>query len=186
MVTLLSLWLPIVLATVLVFLASFFIHMVLPYHRGDMRKLPKEDEVMEALRKFSIPPGDYGVPHAGSMKEAGQAEFAAKKKAGPQLFMTVLKHDPSAMGLSLFLWFIYSLLVSVISAYIAGRALPAGANYLQVFRFAGCVAFTGYSLALLEQSIWYGRSWWTTAKSMFDGLVYGLLTAGVFGWLWPR
>jgi hypothetical protein len=23
-------------------------------------------------------------------------------------------------------------------------------------------------------------------KTMFDGLVYGLLTAGTFGWLWPR
>jgi len=22
-------------------------------------------------------------------------------------------------------------------------------------------------------------------KHAFDGLVYGLLTAGVFGWLWP-
>ena len=26
----------------------------------------------------------------------------------------------------------------------------------------------------------------TTIKNTFDGLVYGLLTGGVFGWLWPR
>jgi len=57
---------------------------------------------------------------------------------------------------------------------------------LRFFRFAGCAAFAGYSLALLQHSIWYRRSWWTTAKSMFDGLIYGLLTAGIFGWLWPR
>lgn len=71
-------------------------------------------------------------------------------------------------------------------AYIAGRALGSGANYLAVFRFAGASAFMGYSLALLQNSIWYNRNWGATVKSVFDGLVYGLLTAGTFGWLWPR
>jgi hypothetical protein len=28
--------------------------------------------------------------------------------------------------------------------------------------------------------------WGTTIKEVIDGLVYGLLTAGTFGWLWPR
>jgi hypothetical protein len=186
MVTLVSLWLPIVLAAVMVFVASFVINMALPYHRSDLRKLEREDEVMEALRKFVIPPGDYAVPRASSMAEMGKPEFVSKLKAGPVMYMTVEPNGPARMGASLFLWFLNSLAVSVIAAYIAGRALPVGAHYLQVFRFAGCVAFTGYSLALLQQSIWFGRSWWTTAKFMFDGLVYGLLTAGVFGWLWPR
>ena len=66
------------------------------------------------------------------------------------------------------------------------RALGPGAHYLSVFRFAGTVAFAGYSLGLLQNSIWYKRNWGTTARGMIDGLVYGLLTAGVFGWLWPR
>jgi len=69
---------------------------------------------------------------------------------------------------------------------VAGRALGPGAPYLQVFRFAGCTAFTAYSLALAQHSIWYKRNWGTTFKSMLDGLIYGLLTAGTFGWLWPR
>ena len=50
----------------------------------------------------------------------------------------------------------------------------------------GTTAFMGYSLALLPESIWYKRRWSRTFKSMFDGLIYALLTAGVFGWLWPR
>jgi len=25
-----------------------------------------------------------------------------------------------------------------------------------------------------------------TIKEVVDGLIYGLLTAGTFGWLWPR
>jgi hypothetical protein len=75
--------------------------------------------------------------------------------------------------------------VSIFAAYIAGHALPAGANYLSVFRFAGCTAFVSYSLGVIQQSIWFKTSWSTTFKNVFDGLVYGLLTAGVFGWLWP-
>ena len=89
------------------------------------------------------------------------------------------------MGKSLVQWFIYSLVVSVFAAYIADIALEPGAHYLAVFRFAGTTAFIGYSLALMQNSIWYKKSWSATFKSMFDGLIYALFTAGVFGWLWP-
>jgi hypothetical protein len=90
------------------------------------------------------------------------------------------------MGSTLGLWFLYSVVVGFFAAYIASRALPVGAHYLQVFRFVGASAFMGYSFALWQQSIWYGRSWATTFKSTVDGLLYALLSAGVFGWLWPR
>jgi hypothetical protein len=53
-----------------------------------------------------------------------------------------------------------------------------------VFQFAGTVAFAGYSLGLLQHSIWYHRRWGTTLVSVFEGLIYALLTAGSFGWLW--
>ena len=86
---------------------------------------------------------------------------------------------------ALILWFLFCIVVGIFTAYIAGRALSPNAAYLSVFRFAGCTAFTGYSLALIENSIWYKRAWTTTLKSNFDGLVYALLTAGIFGWLWP-
>jgi hypothetical protein len=90
------------------------------------------------------------------------------------------------MGKSLILWFLYSVVISIFAAYVAGRAVPAGTDYLHVFRFAGVTAFLGYSGALWQSSIWYNRSWTTTIKSTIDGLLYGLLTAGTFGWLWPR
>ncbi len=50
---------------------------------------------------------------------------------------------------------------------------------------SGAIAFTGFSLALMQNSIWYKRSWATTFKFMFDGLIYALFTAGIFGGLWP-
>jgi hypothetical protein len=99
--------------------------------------------------------------------------------------MTVLPNGPIAMGRSLALWFAYSIIVGIFAAYITSRAVGPGAEYLSVFRFSGCTAFVGYSLALLQNSIWYKRNWGTTLKSVFDGLVYAAFTAGAFGWLWP-
>ena len=58
MVSIVSLWMPIVVSGVLVFFISSFIHMVLPYHNTDFRKLPDEDGVFTALQDLSIPPGD--------------------------------------------------------------------------------------------------------------------------------
>jgi hypothetical protein len=186
MVFLTSLWIPILLSAVVVFVVSSIIHMVLPYHRNDVRKVPKEDELIAALRGLDVPPGDYAVPCAGSLAAMKDPAFVEKMRKGPIAFITVVPGAEPSMAVPLFLWFLYSVLVSVFAAYIAGRALPAGAHYLQVFRFVGASAFMGYSLALLQQSIWYKRNWGTTLKSVFDGLVYALLSAGVFGWLWPR
>jgi hypothetical protein len=186
MVPVLSLWLPILLAAVIVFVASSLFHMVLTYHRSDYKKVPKEDEVMEALRRFSIPPGDYLFPCAASPSDMKAPGFVEKMKKGPVVWMTVMPSGPPSMGASLAQWFVYCVVVGIFAAYITGRALDRGADYLQVFRFAGCTAFIGYSLALWQNTIWYKRNWVTTFKSTVDGLVYGLLTAGTFGWLWPR
>ena len=186
MVPITSLWLPILVSAVMVFVASSIIHMVLPYHRNDLRKLAKEDEVLDALRRFNLPPGDYAVPHPGSPEDMKKPEFVEKRTKGPVVFMTVAPAGPPSMRTSLLLWFLSCAVVSVFAAYLTGRALGSGADYLAVFRFAGTSAFMGYSLALLQNSIWYRRNWGATLKSMFDGLVYGLLTAGTFGWLWPR
>lgn len=186
MVPLASLWLPILLSAVFVFVASSFIHMMLPVHKSDYKKLPSEDGVMDALRKFSIPPGDYLTPCPGSMKEMNSAEFKEKRSRGPVLLMTVWPSGPPSMTGPLAMWFVYCIVMGIFAGYIAGRALPPGAHYLSVFRFAGCTAFAGYSLALWQNTIWYARDWKTTLKSNVDGLIYAMLTAGTFGWLWPR
>lgn len=185
MVSIPSLWLPILVSAILVFVVSSIIHMFLPYHRSDFRKVPSEDEVMDALRKFDIPPGEYVIPHAGSPEVMRSEEFQAKAKKGPGLFVTFLEPGQPAMGPMLVQWFIYSIVVGVFAAYITGRVLGPGAEYLSVFRFAGTTAFLCYAVALWQNSIWYKRAWSTTAKSTFDGLVYALVTAGAFGWLWP-
>lgn len=185
MVPIFSLWLPILLSAVAVFIISSIIHMVIKYHNNDFKSLPSEDAVMDDLRKHNIPPGEYYFPRVTDMKEMSTPEFIEKMKRGPVAFITVLENAAPKMGKQLILWFLYSVLVGIFAAYVAGRALPEGAHYLSVFRFAGVTAFVGYSLALLQNSIWYKRGWGVTFKSMFDGFIYALFTAGIFGWLWP-
>lgn len=186
MVEITSLWLPILLAAVIVFVVSSIIHMVIGYHRSDFRKLPDEDGVMDALRKFNIPPGDYQAPCPGGPEGLRSPEFMEKMKKGPVALMTIAESGMPSMATPLILWFLYSVVVGVFAAYIASRALRTGAHYLEVFRYAGCTAFAGYSLALVQNSIWLKRAWSATLKSMFDGLLYALVTAGAFGWLWPK
>ncbi|MFN8060744.1 MAG: hypothetical protein U0Q12_16430 [Vicinamibacterales bacterium] len=186
MTELTALWLPILVSSIIVFLASSVLHMALPWHRGDFLQMPGEAKVMDALRPFAIPPGDYMVPRPASMNEMGSTEFAARLEAGPVMVVTILPNGRTPMGRYLALWFVYIVVVGVVAAYVASRALGHDATYLHVFRFAGTTAFVAYSGALWQATIWYRRSVVTTLKSTIDGLVYGLLTAGTFGWLWPR
>ena len=186
MVTVASLWLPIVLAAVAVFIVSSVIHMMLNYHANDFRALPAEDAVMEALRKFDIPPGDYAVPKPGSMAAMKSPAFMEKRNKGPVFLATFMKPGPMDMGGSLAKWFLFSVVVNVFAAYVAGRTLGPGSQYLVVFRVVGTVVFMGYALGIWPITIWYKRSLATTLLSTFDGLVYALVTAGMFGWLWPK
>jgi len=185
MTALTALWLPILLSAVIVFVVSSVIHMASPWHKSDYPKIPNEDRVRDALRPLAIPPGDYMVPRPSTRQEMTSPEFAAKVKQGPNLIVTVLPNGPWSMGRNLTLWFLYAAAVGVLAAYLAGRALPPGTEYLHVFRFVSVTAFIGYAVALWQMSIWYRRAWSTTIKATVDGLVYALLTAGTFGWLWP-
>jgi hypothetical protein len=186
MVTLTSLWLPILLSAILVFAASFILHMLLPMHRSDYRQLPAEDEVMEALRRFNIPPGDYMVPRSTGPAAMRDPKFLDKMAKGPVVIATFVPGGPIRMGGQLAQWFVYCAVVALFAAYIATRTLASGTDYLHVSQIVSCVAFVGYNVALWQQSIWYRRSWATTLRYTVDGLLYGFLTGGVFGWLWPH
>ena len=185
MVPLASLWLPVLLSSVIVFLASFILHTALPWHKNDYARVPDEERVRAALRPFTIPPGDYMVPRPETREEIRTPAFAARVAEGPNIVMTVLPNGPWSMGRNLGLWFVYLVVVAIFAGYGAGRALPAGTHYLVVFRFVGTTAFAGFALALWQMSIWYRRSWGTTIRSTIDGLIYASLVAGTFGWLWP-
>jgi hypothetical protein len=81
---------------------------------------------------------------------------------------------------------IFYLVVSYIIAYLASRTLAPGTPYLQVFRVTGTAGWLAYGFATVSDSIWFGRPWSSTFKGLVDALIYGCLTAGMFGWLWPK
>lgn len=186
MVELGALWQPILLSSVIVFVVSSIIHMVLPWHKGEYPKVPDEVKLMDVLRPLAIPPGDYFVPRPASTQDMRSPEFEEKMRKGPVLVLTVVPNGPVRMSKNLVLWFLYSVVVGFLTAYVTSRALPAGTEYLRVFQMAGATAFIAYSVAIWQMSIWYHRAWSTTIRATVDGLIYALLTAGAFGWLWPH
>lgn len=186
MVSLTELWLPILLSAVAVFIASSILHMVLSYHKSDYSTLPGEDNIQAAMRKEGPGPGHYFLPHCVNPKEMEEPEVKEKFEKGPVALVTVLPSGVPSMGKPLASWFIFCLLIGVFVAYLTSRTLHQGEEYLQVFRVAGTAAFLGYAAAEATDSIWRGIPWSITLKHMFDGLIYALLTAGFFGWLWPR
>lgn len=184
MVGLVHLWLPIVLAAVLVFVASSVIHMFLGYHNKDYITPPNEDGVMDALR--AVPPGDYMFPRPRDMADMKSEEYKAKLSKGPLGILTIMPPNPTgSMGAQLLQWFIYCLVVSLFTACVANLGLERGAEYMTVFPITAFATFGFHGLAIWQRSIWYKQKWSTSLKGTIDALVYGLLTAGTFGWLWP-
>jgi len=180
---LMALWLPILAAAVVVFVASSVMHMLLPYHKSDYKKLPDEEKALAALR--GVTPGQYVFPYC-THKEMNTPEVQEKLKQGPVGLMFVRPSGLPQMGKFLGMWFVFCVIVGVFVAYLTGHTVDPGAQYLKVFRVAGTAAFLAYGLGNLSNGIWKGQPWGVTIKEVVDGLVYGLLTAGVFGWLWPR
>jgi hypothetical protein len=181
-----QLWLPILLSAVAVFVVSSIIHMALPYHRGDYKKLPDEEAFLNAVRGMNLPVGSYHFPRCESQKEMKSPEYIEKLNKGPIGLMTIIPSGQPRMGKYLTCWVLYTVAVGVFVAYIAGRTLKPGAEYLEVFRIAGTVAFVCYAMAHTHNSIWKGEAWSTTFKFYIDGLIYGLLTAGIFASMWPK
>ena len=182
-VSLVSLWLPIVVSAVVVFIASSAVWNLLKYHDSDWQKLPDEEAARAALK--SATPGQYNVPNAESPADRNSPEWQDKYKHGQAAILNVVTHGSLSKGKQLTQWMIYCLAISVMVAYVASVTLPAGADYLRVFRVAGTVAVLAYAGAAPMHGIWFGQKWSATAKDILDGVIYGFLTAGVFGWLWP-
>lgn len=184
-VSLALLWIPIVLSAVIVFVASSIIHMLLPYHRSDYHPIPDEDKVLAGLRSANLKPNFYVFPYClpKDMKSPAAIE---KYKQGPVGFLKIMPNGPPVIPKFMVQWFVYCLVVSFFAAYLTGRTVASGTPYLAVFRVAGAAAFLSYGVGNLPNAIWRGYSWSVVIKEVFDGLIYALLTAGTFGWLWPR
>ena len=183
MVALSALWLPILVSAVIVFIASNILWMALPFwHRHDYGQLPDEKTVLDAL--VPAKSGQYIVPCVNWNKLSADDKKALE--ARPMAFVLMRNPAQFNMGVALGQYFAYAIVVAIFVAYIAGRARGVGTPYLEIFRFAGTVGFLPFGFRSVTDSIWYGKPWLVTFKEIIDGLIYGLLMGGVFGWLWPR
>jgi len=179
-----TLWLPIVLSAVIIFVSSSIMHMLLPYHRTDYTKLPDEDNTRAALRNAGLKRGLYVFPFC-THKEMNSPGAIEKYKQGPVGMMVVLDNGRPFMPRYLGLWFGYCLVIGFFVAYLAAHTVPAGTNYLAVFRIVGSAAFLAFGIGPLANVIWKSYPWGFVLKEVIDGLIYALLMAGTFGWLWP-
>ena len=186
MTPLASLWLPIVVSAVILFVASSVIHMFSPWHKGDYAQLPDEDGVMRALRPFAIPPGEYMVPRPMGRAGMSAPDFIEKRNAGPVMIVTVIPSGPIQMGPTMVLWLLYLVAVAAMAACVAGARLHPGADPHSVFHYTAFISFIGFVVALWQMSIWFHRKWSTTFKLTIDGLIYAAITGGVFMWMWPK
>ena len=186
MVGLSALWMPTVVSAVFVLIALLVVHMMPGWHKGDMMAVPGEDKVMETLRGLNVQPGDYRFPFGNTTQEMTAPAFVEKMKAGPVGTMTIRPNGELNMGKMLGQWFVYSLLIAVLVAYLTGRTRGPGAPFLEVFRVSGAVAFCCYVVARWQDWIWWDKSTRFTLTYSADGVVYALVTGATFGWLWPK
>lgn len=176
-----ALWMPILASSVLVFVVSAVVWMVMPWHKTDFKKTADEEAVRAALSGNA--PGTYMVPYCMDPAELKDPDMAQKYVDGPQGFLTIVPNGMPSMGPKLGMSFLYYVFVGCVVAYFVSRTVPMDADYLATFRVAGATAFIAYGLAYIQESIWFGRPWSLTGKGILDALIYGLVTGGAFGWL---
>ena len=180
-----SLWLAVVVSTVVVFVLSALMHAVLKYHAKEVAAVPDEDALSHAVAKQGLAPGAYLVPHGGDGSKCKDPAFKARWEKGPNFFLTVGPSGPMSMGKPLILWALTCFLVSFLTAYVARHALDFGAAQVDIARIVGTVSFMAYTMGSLTESIWKWRPWASTCLAFVDGAVYAAATAACFAFLWP-
>ena len=185
MVPVTALWMPILASTVLVFITSNLIWMVLNLHKKDWKPLPDEEALAEVLNQQKVGEGEYTFPFADGAEDWKSEEWQKRFQRGPVGFLTLKTPGDMGMGKSMASWVIYIVILQIFIAYLTGHARAAGADFAAVFQIAGAAGVLGFAGAVAPEAIWLGRQWSNVLKTMFDGVVYGLLSAAVFAWLWP-
>lgn len=77
------------------------------------------------------------------------------------------------------------LIVNVFIAYVLTLAFEGGEpkEYISVFRVVGTIGVMAHCFGSISNELWFHKPARAMAADFFDGVVYALLTAGLFGWL---
>ena len=125
-----SLWLPVVVSAVAVWLVSALLHMALKYHRVDYKQITDEEAVGAALRKAAPGPGLYAIPYCIDGSQMKDPAMQERYRTGPVGLIALMKNGPPAMGWLLVFWFLFCLLVSFVAGYLARHTLTPAAPAL--------------------------------------------------------
>ena len=158
--------------------------MALPYHKADIKVLPDEKALTEQLGNLNISPGTYMWPNCGSGESQNSPEFKARMDAGPWGSINILGCKPN-FGANLGLVFLFYLVVGVCVAYITSQSQAAGAECASVFQIACATAILAYCAGGIPGAFFMGKPKRFMFTDFIDGVVYGLITAATFAWLWP-
>ena len=183
-----TLWLPIILSAVGIFIASAVIHMVLQWHQPDYKQFPNEEEVRRVLRAGNTQGGgEYTVPWCASPKDSGTPEMQKKFEEGPIGFLTLWPPGAKVnMGKTLGQWFAFTLVVAAIIGYVAYKAILVPETFGQVARLTGALAFFAYGAGSIPYGIWFGKPWKSVSKDVLDAAIYAVITGVAFGMLWTK
>ena len=184
-ISLFQLWMPILASGVAAWLASGLIHMLIKYHNSDFKKLGNEDDVMAAVREGSPSTGVHHFPHCADMSEMANEDMQQKMIKGPVGILVMFPNGLPNMCKYLGQQFVFFLIGNALIAYCATLVLLPGSDFMTVFRFFSAVGFVAYGWANIPYSIWFGFQWSMTAKYLLDALIYALVVAATFAWLWP-
>jgi hypothetical protein len=176
-----SLWLPIIVSGVALFFASWAAWMLLPHHKPEWKGLPDENNVMEALRRTNVAPGQYMFPYACKPEDRKSEEFKRRQEAGPTGSLIVWKKQPN-MGVNMLCTLLFFTIANFVIGYLAGIAIDPGEDFMTVFRFVGTAGILTYGTANILNGIWFGRK---MCADIIDGIAYGLITGLIFAALWP-
>ena len=175
-----DLWLPILIATVVLWLMSFLFWAVVPHHFGDRKQVADEDALMEYIRQANIAPGNYFFPYAATSKTQNSKEYAEKYTNGPRGTLNV--YAMPNMGRNMGLTILYFFVTIFTIAYIVHLVCPLGTESMRVFRIAGTIGVLNYASTGILNRIWFTERMWTT---ILDGIAYGLVLGAIFAFMWP-
>ncbi|HZW07400.1 MAG TPA: hypothetical protein VFF65_09765 [Phycisphaerales bacterium] len=185
-----NLWLPIVVSGAVVWIASAVAWMAVGHHKKDRDPVPggREQELMDAITRMSIPPGNYGFPDFCQHDKLPRKErMAAMKALYDRRPMGLLRvWGEMNMGVNMLLTFVFYLVTSAVIGYLAWATLPQGAPFAKVFQVIATAGILAYCFASFPGDLWFQKKRRAMAMDWIDGIVFGLITAAVFAWLWPR
>ncbi|MHC9509624.1 hypothetical protein [Kangiella sp. M94] len=181
-----DLWLPILLSGLFAWIASALIHMLIKYHNSDYQKLNNEDDIAKAIAEGKSKVGFYTLPHCADFKEMEDPKVQQRFKDGPVAIVTIIQNGLPPMGKLLIQQLLFFVIGSLLIGYIGSIGMVAGAPTGDIFRLLFVAGFICFGWASIPYSIWFGHPWSVTSKYLMDAIIYAVVVASTFCWLWPK